>query len=95
MSIKFTQFLRPNGKPVPTEIEMPENIEKMAHELINAGCRFEIEELGTGVIHMDCTMKGSEGPLALELCENGPPIVEAVERLVKDSHSLVFPEADQ
>jgi hypothetical protein len=42
MSIKFTQFLRPDGKQVPTEIDMPDEVEKMAHELILAGCRFEI-----------------------------------------------------
>jgi hypothetical protein len=90
MSIKFTQFLRPDGKQVPTEIDMPDEVEKMAHELILAGCRFEIEELSTGVIHMDCTMRGGEGPLALELCDNGPPVLEAVERLVRESHSLIF-----
>ncbi len=94
MSIFFTQFLRPDGRKVPTEIDMPEDVEKMAHELISAGCRFEIEELSTGVIHMDCTAIGGEGPLALELCDNGPPVVDAVERLVRESHSIFFAKMD-
>ena len=88
MSIKFTQISK--GERFPTEIEMPPDIENMALELISKGCRFEMELLRNGMVHMDCTMRGAEGPVALELCENGPPVLKAVERLVRESHSFIF-----
>lgn len=90
MAIPFTQFLRPNGKSVPTEIEMPPDIEKMAQELIAKGYKFEIEELNTNEVHMDCSLPGADGPVALELSDNGPAIIDAVKRLVKESHEFVF-----
>lgn len=89
MSIKFTQFLRPNGKSITVEVDMPEDIDKMAHQLIENGYRFEIEQLTTGEVHMDCS-KLQEDPVAVELCQNGPPVIEAINRLVKISHMKVF-----
>lgn len=95
MAIKFTQYLRPNGKKVSAEIDMPEDIESMARRLSSAGYKFEIEELSTGVVHMDCSADGAEGPVAIELCENGPPVVFAVERLVRESHEIVFGKTEE
>jgi hypothetical protein len=90
MPIPFTQFVPPNRKPVRVEIEMDPKTEELAHKLLNDGYRFEIEEILGGMVHMDCSKSGAEGPVALELCENGPPVAVSVERLVKDSHDVVF-----
>ena len=90
MAIPFTQFLRPDGRKTSVSIDMPEEIELMATALIESGYKFEIEELSTGMVHMDCSTYGAEGPVALELCQNGPPVIAAVERLVRDSHITVF-----
>lgn len=90
MSIKFTQFLRPNGTPVPVEVDMPEDVEKMAHQLIDSGYKFEIEQLTTGEVHMDCSKPGAEAPIALELCQNGPSVIDAIDRLVRLSHMKAF-----
>lgn len=89
MSIHFTQFLRPNGQKKPVVIDMNEDVEKLANQLISNGYKFEIEELSTGVIHMDCS-KEDQDPIAIELCQNGPPVVDTVERLVRTAHERAF-----
>lgn len=89
MSIPFTQFLRPNGQKRNIEIDMEKDLEKLAHELISNGYKFEIEELSTGAIHMDCS-RVDEEPLAVELCVNGPPVVEAVKKLILSAHDRAF-----
>lgn len=90
MGIPFTQFLRPNGEKVYVSIDMPQEIEQMANYLVEKGYKFEMEQLKTGKIHMDCSKEGAEGPVALELCDDGPSLVKCVERLVKESHYIVF-----
>ena len=85
MSIPFTQFMLPDGKRRQTVIDMPQEIEDKALKLIEAGYRFEIEVLTTGEISMECLNDEEGGMLANELCENGPPVVEAVESLVNRS----------
>jgi len=86
MSIPFTQFLRPNGRRRPTEIDMPSEIEDLAKSFIEAGGWFECEELTTGHASLTaCWKDDQEGSkdIAIEVVENGPPVVEAVERLVR------------
>lgn len=91
MSIPFTQYLRPNGRREAVTIDMHTTIEEQAQELISAGYVFEIEELMNRVIHMDCSRPQDAMPVALELCENGPPVVQAVQDLVLEAHSYAFP----
>ena len=86
MSIPFTQFLRPDGRRRDVTIDMPEEIEAKAHELIEAGYRFEIEELTTGHVHMDCSRPDDDEPVALKVCANGPPVITAVTELVNDAY---------
>jgi len=62
-------------------ISMPEEIEKKAQTLISGGARFEVEELRTGEVYMECLAKDDQ-ILANQLCINGPPVVKAVEELV-------------
>lgn len=91
MSIAFTQFMLPMGKRVRTTFEASREVEALADELIAAGYRFECEVLRTGHVHIDCCGPaldgtGGDGPLALEVCENGPPVVAAVETVVRVAH---------
>ncbi len=78
--IPFTQFLRPNGRARQVTIEASGDTEEMARSLIEKGARFEIEVLMNGIIHMDCQI--GDKLLANQLCENGPPVLEAVKELV-------------
>jgi hypothetical protein len=84
MSIQFTQFLRPDGRRAPVEIDMSEEVESLADTLVKAGCRFEIEELTTGMVNMEC-MLGYEC-ICGELCPNGPAVPNKVESLVRKAY---------
>jgi hypothetical protein len=63
----------------------PPEIEQKATELIEAGFVFEVEELTTGIVSMDCNR--GEIVLAHELSENGPAIVDAVRILVENAYN--------
>jgi len=89
MSIKLTQLLKPSGKTVGVEIEASEDIEKMANQLVDLGYRFKVEQLIEGDVQIDCS-KSTNDPIAIELCQNGPSLIEAIFRLIKTSHSKVF-----
>jgi len=85
MSIPFTQYLRPHGHPrAMSHTGQPPEVEKKAHDLIAAGCVFEIEELTTGMISMTCERR--DKVLGHEICPNGPPVVEAVRTLVETAY---------
>jgi hypothetical protein len=90
VSIPFTQFLRPNGRRTTVSIERGTEVEAMAAKLIGAGCRFEIEELMTGMVSIEAVADNtadSESPhcLALELVQNGPSVPATVDKLVKEA----------
>jgi hypothetical protein len=96
MSIPFTQFLRPNGVPRPIVFETtPEQAEVEANALriIEAGYRFEAEELSTGDISMTIAgpdEQGEEVDVAIEVVPNGSAVVPAVERLVAKGVALIL-----
>lgn len=90
MSIPFTQFLRPNGRRAQVSIQRPAPIEEMALQLTSAGCRFEIEELQTGLVSIEAVAANHDSPddphcLALELVVNGPAVPEAVDALIQSA----------
>lgn len=90
--IHFTQYLRPNGVTLHRTFEASREVEALADELVAAGYRFEVELLSSGHVHMDCCGpvlhdRSDDGAIALELCDNGPPVEAAVERLVRGAHA--------
>ncbi len=91
MAIPFTQFLLPHGRRTPVTFDASPDLEALAAELLAAGYRFEVEVLRTGHVHLDCcgpSLDGEgDGPIALEVCPNGPPVVAAVEHVVRDAHA--------
>lgn len=85
MSIGFTQYLRPDGRTRAVEIEMPAEVEALAAHFVAAGGRFECEELRTGEASFTAVFRveGEIQDIAIEVVPNGPPVVDAVERLVR------------
>jgi hypothetical protein len=85
MSIPFTQYLRPDGRKASATIERPAEVEAIAQELIGRGVRFEVEHLRTGEASFEAVVTDEEGDvvtIAIEIVENGPPVPEAVDRLI-------------
>jgi hypothetical protein len=81
--IPFTQFLRPDGRRMDVSVERPPEVYALAMGLVANGYRFEIEELRDGTVSMDCSRPEDDGPVAMELCRNGPEVPDAVDRLVR------------
>ena len=93
MTVPFTQFLRPDGRKQSVTIERPPEIAEAAQALIARGCRFEIEVLRTGEVSMECCREvdGEARALAQEIVENGPPVLDAVDRLVREAAAAIGP----
>jgi hypothetical protein len=87
MSIPFTQYILPNGRQQQIEIGMSPDVEEKAHELIKRGCHFDAEILTTGEVSFTC--ERCEDLLSQEICENGPPVIEAVRKLVEEAFDLI------
>lgn len=84
--MKFTQFVFPNGRRRPEIIDMPEEIEKLAGELRDAGWSFEIECFPeTQLVHMDCCDEFN--CLSMQVCRNGPAVPVKVKQLVQEAHA--------
>lgn len=88
MSIAFTQYLLPDGRKRRTEIDMSEEIEVLARRFISAGGWYESEMLGDlKTISLTACWNREDGDndIAIRVVENGPPVVEAVEQIVRES----------
>lgn len=79
--IPFTQFLRPDGRPVPVRIERPDDIATKAEAIIARGYRFECESLSTGDVSLTIT-NDKRGDVEIEVVPNGPEVPLAVDRLI-------------
>lgn len=95
MSIPFTQYLRPHGRPRQIEFETTPDqaaVEAEALRIIAAGYRFECEELSTGDVSLTIVgpdENGDETDVAIEVVPNGPAVVAAVERLVVQGAAFI------
>lgn len=93
MAIPFTQYLRPDGRTTPIEIDMPDDIEKEARQLINRGIRFEAEVLTTGMVSLTSRFANAdEDTINIQLCRNGPEVLTAVEKLIRTTSERVKDE---
>jgi hypothetical protein len=79
--IPFTQYLRPDGRPVPVSISRPDEISAIAGQIMAAGYRFECEHLSTG--HASLTIAGRDDDADIEVVVNGPEVPIAIDRMVK------------
>lgn len=83
----FTQYKFPNGHRVPIDIDMPDEIERKARDLVESNWSFEIEiNPDTQIVHMDCC--NYERALANRICRNGPQVPQKVQDLVNDAHTV-------
>lgn len=87
MSIPFTQYLLPNGRRQRTEVDRPAEIEAIARRFIDAGGRYECEVLTTGQVILTAVMdlEGEPQDVEMEICGNGPKVMDATDRLVRNS----------
>ncbi len=87
MSIPFTQYLRPDGRKRATAIDMPADVEALAHAFIERSGWFEVEELTTGDASLTAChlVDGEPQDIAIRVVENGPPVVSAVDALVREA----------
>jgi len=90
MAIVFMEFVRPHGRRREIEISRSETIEQKAQELKARNLAFEIEELMTRKISMEILDPKTKESYALEICDNGPKVLAAVDLLVETAHQKAF-----
>ncbi len=83
MNIPFTQYMRPNGRPVDIYFECSEDLDEDAQKILDRGLRFEAEVLSTGDVSL--TVSDGDEDIAIQLCPNGPEIHEAVKTLIREA----------
>lgn len=86
--IPFTQYMRPDGRPMQTSIVVRRDIYEKAKDIINQGNVFECEVLTTGQISLTIT-DPEEGDIAIRVVSNGPEVVQAVYSLVEEFHKTL------
>ena len=93
MSIPFTQYLLPNGQRRAQQIDRPADIESLAEKFIASGGRYECEVLTTGHVSFTAVKEidPDDGPqdVVIEVCENGPAVETAVDRVVLKSQAFL------
>jgi hypothetical protein len=85
MSIEFTQYLRPAGKPRPMLIDRPVQIETKASCLKHLGYRFDIEELTDGKIFMEVSHPMDDQAISNRVCKNNAEVATAVDSLIREA----------
>jgi len=82
MSIKFTQFLRPDGRQKVVYIDLDSATEELAMKIVEEGYRFEVEELSTGQISM--SISNDDEDAALRVCNNGPEVPLTIVKMITE-----------
>ena len=93
--ISFTQYLLPNGKRQPIQIERHAEIEAIATRFIDSGGRYECEVLRTGDVSFTAVkeINGEEQDVEIVLTQNHPDKVgPAVDKLVLLSRKYIGDE---
>lgn len=98
--IPFTQFMRPDSRQVGQFFDPEdEEVDTLAQELVDAGCRFEAEMLyPMPMVHLECVNYNVDEDnelfsLAQDLVPNGPEICTAIVSLVQVAHKRMFGES--
>lgn len=92
--IPFTQYLMPDGRQKDIGFPCESNdVYRKAMSLIERGAVFEAEVLSTGHVSLECLFSTEPDPtsLAMRVCQNGPPVVEAVKSLVLEAWKVAEP----
>lgn len=87
--IPFTQYLLPDGRPVQIQYECDDDeVFRKATELLQNGYCFEAEILTTGIVSFTC--ERGDDLIGIELSQNGPEVVEKVNKLINEAHGKEF-----
>lgn len=78
--IRFTQYMRPDGRPKPIVIERPMPVVQKSERIRDAGLAFEAEVLLSGQVSM--TITSDEADLDCVVCDNGPDVLAAVDSMI-------------
>ncbi len=85
MTIPFTQYLMPDGRKSLQLIDMDEETENKAQEILDAGYAFEMEMLRD---YKTCSFSifdpRRDCDVAMEIAVNGPPVLVAIKKLIMD-----------
>ena len=87
--VYFTQFLRPDGRRNEVQIPRPAPVVAAADFLDARGYSLQCEVLQTGQVSLTVFSGELEEDVAIELCENGPDVLDAVDRLILGAASRV------
>lgn len=79
--VRLTQFMRPNGTPVPVSTYLPVETQELYEEMSSAGAWFEAEELRTGQVSL--TIATEDEDIDIEIVSNGPMVQKAMARMLK------------
>ena len=86
--IKFTQYLRPHGRQQTVEFDAAPDMYLRAQKIIGLGAKFEAEILTTNEVSLTVNHNGED--IAIEVVPNGPGVVEAVGRLIKNTEDVLL-----
>lgn len=86
MSVKFTQYLRPNGRKKIIYIDLKPEIEKMANTIIDMNYRFEAEVLSDDLT-CSFTITSNEEDHYCILVPNGPEVPQKISEMIYDFYS--------
>ena len=85
--VKFTQYMRPDGRRKAVAIDCDKSTERKAEEVIKAGYGFSVEVLVSGEVSFTCEECSDEDEVvAHEICPNGPQVPGAVVRLINTAY---------
>ncbi len=93
--VKFTQYLRPDGRRKTIRLQVPDEIGAIAEQVVAAGYHFDAEVLmDEKTVSFTCEPDepdedGEDQPIASELVENGPGVGEAVHRLFAEALRVI------
>lgn len=84
MSVRFVQFLMPDGRKRAQFIELSPKVEARAAQISASGLQFEMEMLSDFSTCSFTITHPEKGDLAIELCQNGPDVPKAITKLIME-----------
>jgi hypothetical protein len=94
ITVPFTQYHLPNGRATSEffdfkdgEIEDEDKFEEKLQRLLDDEVHFDAEILTTGLVSF--TAELGEDLLSIQLSENGPSVVKAVESLILEAYQYL------
>ena len=81
MDLNVTQFVRPDGHKRPVSCTIADEFADKVRAMEDAGLRFTAEVIGPNVAFC---IENFEEDLVCEIVPNGPGIIQAVEKMIRE-----------